>query len=238
MLVILLLATPAWGINLKLMSDFPSGGSGGGFGGGGVSYDFRDEFSDTLAAGSVNGTLSTSGHVRTVVDAGNGLSIAGGYLVLNANSVCAVVYPGYARSDVGRMLIYKANNRTNVEAVDFGWYAVANGTQSRDKFSLTAAGNISIVDIGATIVTGTYTANTPYSFAIPFRKTSGSMYLAKGGTEYPTWRLMYVGSAATNTPMYPTINNVNSTTNPAIDAIRIPSMRWLPTPLLSTRFGS
>lgn len=45
------------------------GGPGGPFGSGtGVAYDFRDEFSDTLAAGSVNGTLSTSGHVRTVVD--------------------------------------------------------------------------------------------------------------------------------------------------------------------------
>jgi hypothetical protein len=38
------------------------------FGKRGIRYDFRDEFSDTLAAGSVNNTLSTSGHVRTVVD--------------------------------------------------------------------------------------------------------------------------------------------------------------------------
>ena len=42
------------------------------------SYDMFDEFSDTLSAGNVNGTLSTSGHLRTVVDTENKLTITGG----------------------------------------------------------------------------------------------------------------------------------------------------------------
>jgi len=60
LLVILLLATPVWGVNLKLMSDFPGGGSGGGFGGGGVSYDFRDDFGDTQPATVYSDAVSTT----------------------------------------------------------------------------------------------------------------------------------------------------------------------------------
>lgn len=56
-LALLLLPLTASGFNWKLFDDFT-----------GQPYDLRDDFSTDLAAGSVNGTLSTSGHVRTVVD--------------------------------------------------------------------------------------------------------------------------------------------------------------------------
>jgi len=49
-------------------------------------YDLRDEFSQTLAAGSVNGTVGESGAVRTVVDtyAATELCTNGGFETVGA----------------------------------------------------------------------------------------------------------------------------------------------------------
>jgi len=237
LLVILLLASPVWGVNLKLMSDFPSGGSGGGFGGGGVSYDFRDEFSTDLAAGSVHGTLSTSGHTRTVVDTENKLSIANGALTFAGGKASpvwsdpAIWYPTTPRV-AGKMLIGNVTLSSSANKSMMFGYAAAAGV------GVSVAGYfVYNTDLnsysGPYLNIDTVALGTNWYPTIILRST-GAFLMEKKGTG--AFTLLYPHSTYNTANVFPTIQSYDEGFTSSF--IRIPSQKFLPVPLLSTRFGS
>jgi len=167
-------------------------------GGDEVLYLLRDEFTDTLAAGSVNGTPATpTGGARTVVDTNSKISVAASVLSFATGAVAndGVWWSVNSRT-AGRLLLARVTpSDTNGIAV-IGWDSNQSGA-ILDSIRFAAAGAIQIVANGGTAISvGTYTA-TPYVVAGILRAT-GAYWFIKGGAfaQYTQLFSTSLGSAA------------------------------------------
>jgi hypothetical protein len=201
---------------------------------GGNKYLLRDEFNIPLAAGSVNGTLSTSGHLRTVTDTENKLSITGGNLSFSGGKASPAIgdpgiwYPGLTRVS-GLTEIWSFTFLANDKDTYLGWDANQGG-------GMTANLNFYIYGTffnNSGTAVGSYSASS-YKSALVLR-TVGDFKFLKGGT-YSNWTLLWFGNVTTGSTMYPCWSNNTATLT--ADFLRIPQTLWLPVPLASDGFGT
>lgn len=204
-------------------------------------YLLRDEFTDDLSAGGINGTLATDGiNTRTVVDTESKISQSSGKSSFASGKAApgngdpGYWLPGRTRT-VGQVLVIEINLSTlSGKTLGLGWdtdqalgingYAIVpNGTSN-----LRINDGSDQITIGAALSTA-----TSYKFVLALNST-GAQAFGYGGI-YAQPRLLWPCINLTTTPLYPAISN-NSASFTA-DFVRIPSYGWLASPLLSDGFG-
>ncbi len=209
------------------------GGWGWGFGTalvGGISYLLRDEFTDTRAAGAVNGTAATPGPgTRVVVDTTSKLSIGSGVADFNGNSAGdpGLWYGGQTRV-AGLLVLCKLDIKQVNQHAYAGWDTDQTVLgQSQFRFAPSSL----ITETASSLPIGAYTA-TAYETAV-ILKATGSYMLIKGGA-FSNWTLLWIYVTGNDATMYPgaTVHQGDQD----LDYIRIPDVTWLPTPLAYDTF--
>ena len=196
----------------------------------------KDTFSVDVAAGSVSGTYSDSGALRTVVDTNAKISITGGKLNFATGAAAndGMWYPLQTRvaGKIFLSTITPANTSLNI----YVGYDSNTSAYLDYAFWFHTSGNIRVYYyLGGDVnpVIGAYTA-TPYQIAMIIR-SSGYYWFIKGGT-FTYWTLLSSSiSGAGN--KYPGIQANSTTSVFTADDIKIPPTLWLPTPIASDGFS-
>lgn len=200
---------------------------------GGVKYLLRDEFTDTRAAGAVNGTPATPGPgTRVVVDTGSKLSIGSG--VASFTPAASMGDPGLwyaALSRVAGLVLKLEWTLATRQQADVGWDSGQSGGLVQSFSCPDGTGQLNARDNGLTAI-GTLAAATSYELACVLR-ASGAHYLIKGGA-YTQWSLLWPGNRLAADPLYPALVNRYATYTSSY--IRVPDITWSPTPLVSDSF--
>lgn len=203
-----------------------------------VAYLLNDNFTDTRAAGAVNGTLATpTGGTRIVADTNSKLSIGSGVVSLATGGTGAgnpgLWYSSYART-VGRILISKATPTTTRLTVGFDGDQSGDATTNASALQFrSATGVLALMDT-VQLVVSSFTPGTVYFNAVILR-AAGNLYFIKGGT-FTNWTLLYPLKSQTQATNYPTIAAGDSGAVGTVDFIRIPTNIITVTPLASDAF--
>lgn len=210
---------------------------------GGLPYLIRDEFTDTRAAGAVNGTLATPGPgTRAAVDTNSQLTIGGGV----ANFAGGKAIPAWGDPVLHETAITRAIgtavlakfNRANITT--YFWVGFGNATDDvnpntagtggpRFLFNNSAAlqifpeDSVSNLNVGLTTA-AQIAAATDYHVAI-VQQTAGNLYLIKGGT-FTSWTLVYATGTGANATLYPMLANYDG----------VQALDWLRTAQLPAPF--
>ncbi len=200
----------------------------------------RDEFNDTVAAGSVNGTLATDGvNTRTVVGASSAVdvSIVSGSLRFSApaGTYSSVCYLAKARQ-AGLVLVAHLLDMQYYR-ISLNWYPSASGNPWGVDRSLTVDnGIIYTFDGSSGINFGTFTTLQPLTVAKILRASAGAFYMYKPGSN---WLLGYITPSSLDTVLnpIPVISGYATVANRNIDYVRAAGY-WLPSPLVSHGFDS
>jgi hypothetical protein len=205
-----------------------------------IRYLLRDDFSDTRAAGAVNGTASTPGPgTRTVTDTGNDLSITGGNLVI-AGGASAWGDPDLRLDSIarvaGRILVSEFNHASALRG-GVGFFEgidLSNTNNWEGTTYFTATTNLVVAGRnGSPQLVFVKTVATSYKVAIVLR-ANGTYHFVKGGSEYPNWTLLWSFADSVIDPIYPIIFGRDAVFNSSF--LRIPQQLWLPTPLAYDTF--
>ena len=188
----------------------------------------RDEFTDTRAAGAVNGTAATPGPgTRVVTDTdGDALSVGGGVVSFaNPNGVWGdpgLWYRAFART-AGRVLLFNATIGVASKLQEFGWDSGQAGSLLDSIYfysdnAVAIRHNLVVYPaIGPAYATG-----TAYSAAV-IQRTVGAYHMFKVGAN---WTLLWVGSVSVADPLYPAAVTNNGTFS--MEWFRIPAYLYLP----------
>ena len=204
--------------------------------GGGMRYLLRDEFTTDRAAGAVNGTAAEpGGGTRVAVDTNSKLTIASGLLTF-ATGGAGASDPGYWLDSVaraaGRVLVAQVTPANTNGSAGIGWDSNQSGAIN-DAMQLAASGALNVVaNSGTAYAVGTYTAAS-LKVAAAMRATGVYWFVYIGGQ----WILKAITAAGTGAG-YPAIVAIGTTSIFTSDYLRVPTAKWLPTPLLSDGFGS
>jgi hypothetical protein len=194
--------------------------------GGRTSYILNDSFLGTVAGGGVNGTLATTGQIRTVTDTGNKMSIGGGKLnfavggVGNGNP--GIWYPLITRA-FGRTLLGYITPTLGGGDHNFGWDG-NQGTTISDGIRFGVSSNqIRATDNATTInVMGFFYGGITYSLACVLKDTAGQFYFIKGGA-YTNWTLLWISSNFTSSGAYPAVTFIsNALESFYAESLRVP----------------
>lgn len=204
-----------------------------------VVYLLRDDFGDTVAAGSVNGTTATpTGGTRVVSDTNNKLSIGSG--VANfATGGSAAMNPAMWYAQItraaGRALVIQVTPASNsADHVYVGWDNNQLASTITDGVKLGASAVVDLVaNGGAGFTVGTYTAVSHYIAVV--QRATGVFYFIKGGA-YTNWTLLYMSKANTSNG-FPAIAALSTTSVYTSDFVRVPVSLIAVTPLVSDGFG-
>ena len=198
----------------------------------GVSYLMRDDFTDTLSAGSVDGTDATPGPgVRDVTDSSSGVSVSGGSaeIVGNTNwSQAGLVWtPGVTR-EVGRLLVADVSNTVAGEWQLYWASTQAIGPGNWDAAFGEVGGNVRIWEDGSKNRSNVYPlGSAPHEIAIVLRAV-GAFYFYRVSSD---WMLIYIGESGNAGTVYTGIEARTATVE--VDHFRTPEALWAPTPLAS-----
>jgi len=201
---------------------------------GGNVYLLDDEFTDTLAAGSVDGTLATDGvNLRTVVDTASKLSLAGGKLVAtgDGNGDPGIWYPATTRI-AGRVLLGTMKNLNAGNNQQWGYDTDQVSLSSETIFYDSGGGTTRIGENN--LGTWAMAQDIDYKWAIVLR-ISGTYYLVKGGA-FTDWTLLGVDSTANTATVYPAAVMTRSAADLTTSYIRSPVALYLPTPIAYDTF--
>lgn len=205
---------------------------------GAIQYLLRDDFTDTRAAGAVNGTPATPGPgTRTVVDTESKLSISSGKLSISGGKTSAASGdPGYwldaQTRDVGKLFLCELN-ASSLGLVRVGWAGAQSGAPSQNAVAFNGP-NLQSFDNSVAVNHAATATGTQYFIAIGLRAT-GAFHLVK--TTAGNWLLLWLSGAGNAATVYPAISNFNAALTS--DLIRVPPTDlWLPPPLASDGFGS
>lgn len=206
----------------------------------GLTWLLNDNFTTALAAGDVDGTLSDSGHVRTVVtDSGSKLSLSGGDAVFDTGAGTGDPTLGHVLTFTrqhGLVLFGKHTNPIDAISVGFGWATRTNPTDIAHFEGVVGWSSAHALQIfNPTISLGSLTKGTYYNIALQ-QRINGYAVLIKGGTQYPNCTLVYIsnsGSTATLHGRYMSLANAKM--NAAY--MRVPLNPIPLTPLLSDGFN-
>lgn len=202
-------------------------------------YFLKDDFTTALSAGSVNGTACEPGPGTRNATAAN-VAITGGAIVSTGDGTWghAGWYIGAGRTRVpGLLMGMSFKSPVNGETGDFGATSTTNfsfpgynwnGFTIASSLVLSARG-----DAGATSpALYSFSANTEYPIMQAF-KTAGRQIFLKD----TVWRLLWVGSNGTDSPLYPGGTQLNAValTN---DKVKCPTARYLAPPLAFATFAA
>lgn len=206
----------------------------------GVTYTLRDDFTDTLAAGSVNGTSATPGPgTRTVDDTSSDtITVGSGYL--NFALVPAATWGDnlYSLTSLSRgagklcyFEIYPTNAFDGMVGFMSNQTSPASGSdidfESVLRFATSASTAYWEYDTVSKSIGVYSTSDTDYVIAL---RATGAFLFVGGKLRY----IAYDNSTAT---LYPSAANAGN--GFGVDSVRIPSgVTWLPTPTASDGFGS
>lgn len=200
-----------------------------------VDYLLEDRFEFGKAAGSVNGTRSTSGHLRTVVDTNPAplLSIAGGVLTFaGGKAIPAYGDPGNwwpAQARVAGKVMVGTVTGGNLCQIGFG---TAQSGTLRSGMRIGGTG-LNVIETAVTgPVIATIAAATRYKYFIIPRAT-GMFLLIKGGA-FTNNILLFISGVDSDATLYPGIANYSAVFT--ADDILIPAQLWLPGPSASDSF--
>lgn len=201
-------------------------------------YLIRDDFTDTLAAGSVNGTAATPGPgTRTVVDSTSVLSVGGGVLDVSGGITAqgdpGIWYDAVTRA-AGRLFIIRTTPATVNTYVYSGFHDAQVGAPANGNcFQLhDGVGEIDARDAAVLKAIAIRTA-TVQNYAISMRG-AGAFYFIKSAT-YPNWEMVWINSGIVTDPMYPCMISYDEAFT--VDFIRVPDTLWLPIPIASDSFN-
>ena len=178
----------------------------------------RDDFTDNLAAGAVDGTSPTPGPggARVVVDTGSVLSTTGGQCVISGAT--GIGDPGFWYGQQTRKAGVGFLAAIDIGAARpyCGWFAGQDAVAA-GAFHFYPGDSLRLHLAAGLIEVGAWTVDTDYQIAIIMR-AAGLFHLVNGGA-YSGWTLLWVDSAETDNP-YPGYANRNST-DAAVDALRV-----------------
>ncbi|MCB0072592.1 MAG: hypothetical protein KDE20_14080 [Caldilineaceae bacterium] len=177
----------------------------------------RDEFTDTRAAGSVNGTAATPGPgIRVVTGTESKLSVGSGNISISPNSGIAVAI-GYSPISYAAGLAFLVRQKIIAESVQVGWATSAGATESLLSALQTTStqwrvrsndGNVSLL--------GAYTPGTYYNVAIVAIGSRMMWFVLDG-----EWKFLWVNSASFFTSAPNVANAANASSNALIDYLRV-----------------
>lgn len=210
-------------------------------GGGGVRYLFRDLFTTDRAAGAVHTTNAEPGPgTRVVVDTTNKLSLASGSLALTANSAWgnpglwgSVQIPRLA----GRVLAAIVASSPAGVSSRVGWWAAQNGAPGGPNLRFNVGTQLQKADgvAAPSVYIAAVTQGEPYRVCIILRDTKGAFFFAKGGTQFPVWRLLHVSAGDAEAAYYPGFTTYNG--NGLCDQLEVPNSLYIPVPVASDSFN-
>ena len=197
-----------------------------------IAYLLRDEFSDTLAAGSVNGTPAIPGPgTRVVTDVANKISIGSGVLDFATGEVPndALWLDAVTRL-AGKLICYQITPADTDGIAGLGVDVNQLGG-STNRLIFAAGGSIQVISNSeAGYNLAAYTA-TPYKVIAALRAT-GMMWFIKGGA-FTDWTLIAATFSGVTTPVYPNIQALGVAAIFTSSFLRVPRSLWLPAPLAS-----
>jgi hypothetical protein len=203
-----------------------------------IAFTIRDDFTDTVSAGSVNGTNATpTGGTRTATDANAKLSVGSGALNFVTGGVGAG-NPGLWYSQITRVagltIIAKGNNSSG-GGVEAGFDTDQSGAirNSGNSTSLNTSNAVRPGFAALDVSGAVYVYGTEYYLATILRAT-GSLHFIKGGA-FTNWTFLYSSVSGTGN-VYPGIVAVSNNTIAAIDFIRVPVDTVAIAPLVSDAF--
>jgi len=202
-------------------------------GGDEVPYLLRDEFSDTLAAGSVHGTPATPGPgTRTVVDTESKLSIGSGVASFAGGKAApaygdpAIMLDAITRSS-GRMLRIDVTPTVAGQS-RIGWEPSARKLYVENGVNF-SGGVLYFLQNDIGVLVGLYT-NVLTTFYVILRNNGCFLFRKNGQLQ-----LIYVSASGNTASLLPF--GVAYNTPMLVDSIRVPDALWLPTPLASDGFA-
>lgn len=194
----------------------------------------EDTFATPLAAGSVNGTYSTgrAPGLRTVVDAGNKISIQSSNTVLFTGSGSYISYPSIA-SVSGRVLTSKMDSGASGD--NAFWFSDAQGTlngfgldidgpTAKLYYHNTGASAPAIASTSSTVLYNTYLV----------LRGSGAFAFIKGGA-FTNPTLLFSDTTLDSSAKYVVLSNGRAA-NCFFGPILVPKTLWLPSPIASDSF--
>lgn len=197
----------------------------------GTSYLLRDDFTDTRAAGAVNGTYATDGrNLRTVQDTNSKFSIDVNGLALATGQAAtdSLEYPLFSRLP-GRTILWRVTPATtgNFQIGFLGNYFLFRGTGALAAVG-TGLATLNVMDAFSTGVT--------YTLAQIMRLGGyGYLWLAQGGA-LTNWTLLYAGGTESSAN-YPWLESQVTTTVLTARFARIPLRLVNLLPLASDSFN-
>jgi hypothetical protein len=201
------------------------------------AFAMFDEFSDTLAAGAVNGTNATDGaSARTVTDGNSKLSLPGtGVLSLATGGAAAgnpgLWYPGVARG-AGKTLIAKIAGTNSNYAVGWDTNQAAAPTYGVNFTTTLRVGGYN----GAPFAEASPASNAA-TYVAAVQRAAGVFTLVKEATAYPNWTLLYIDNAGVDATVYPSVGAYTGTVVVcSVDYMRRPTSTISITPLVSDNF--
>jgi hypothetical protein len=198
------------------------------------AYLLRDDFSDTLAAGAVNGTLAVPGPGgnRIVNDTGNRLSLSGGRVQITTGAA-AYGDPGIRYPTLTRTHGFSLWTQGKLSNDTLGMF----GFTRFDVLTELAAGimiNTGVLKFGQNYTTvGTHATNYTYNFGVVLR-TVGSCIFVKGNT-YVDWTLLWVDKTVRSNNLRPAIDS--HTLVGYFEQIRRPARMITVSPLCADSFN-
>jgi hypothetical protein len=218
-------------------------GLGGGGGAAPISYLLRDDFTDTRAAGAVNGTPATPGPgVRVAVDTDSLMSASGDLLNTGTTTGWNRQTTRYAATTrvAGLLSVHKVRTNSGTGVGSYhGWSR--NSTPTGDAsfentgFRFLQNNNlvVAIRTVGATTIIGTILANVFFNLFTLLRASGVYLFYAQSGNN-PL--LVWSNDLESTATLYP--SSIFYSPAHALDTMRSVSSNWLPTPLASDGFGS
>jgi len=186
----------------------------------GITYVLRDEFTtdQTFADGAARtcepgpGTLTIEEDVTVT---GANIQIAGSVITM-ARPSAGQSWAGYGfftptgLARVNGRAVYGAISCSIIDRTQLGWRIAATLGEMEDGFQLDGGSNLSgKVNAGDVVFAGSLSASTVYHLIVVCR-SSGYFYFIRGGSQYPSYSLIYVSAVSVDTPLYPALSNFNS----------------------------
>jgi len=201
-------------------------------------YLVNDTFTTGRAAGAVNGTDAEPGPGRrTVVDTNSKLSLSGGNAVFATGGVGngdpSIRYAGQNR--VGGRLLTAELIYDSAVGFSAGFDTDTSGGLNAANLNASST-NLRAMADGVSVVVGAIVLGATYKLCVVLRE-SGAYYFVKGGT-FTNWTLVWINGGNITSIVYPALAANSASNNWRGTYIRVPSARWLPTPLLSDGFSA
>lgn len=206
-----------------------------------IQWLLRDEFSDTRAAGAVNGTMPTPGPGGARNSTSNNVAISSGEIVASGTGTWGqagwYLSPALART-VGLAAIMRIKitgsalfmaGFTSTTDFSFGGYN-NNGITSASGPVFSARGNA-----GATSPALISISNSTYYWLAQILGASGRAILLYSNSN---WLLFWRDAIGSDASLYVGATSNSGSGVEATDFVRVASLNWLPVPLASDGFGS